>query len=229
MDWIWYQVIAVIALVVSGVTAWDVRKLDIQLHLGNLVPTKKWKKAVSGPKYLPVHKPDRVPGGAGPDDRRFYRDFALVADYLNEIYKEGSWSFENTGRLKMANHGSENGTEREILIRFNQQKTGTIRLSCSHYRREHPRDIRANLILVNGRVFGGREVFQLAQSVGDIVTEEADILQASNINIMRAMIDTMWQVGEEAPGNPELNVTFTGKAEWFLKHWAPKSVPPPQG
>jgi len=224
MDWNWYQTLAGIAFVLAAIAVWEVLKLRKHLHMEDLTPTRKWTKAINGPRYVPKHKPDQVPEHADEDDWRFYRDFSHVADYLNELYKSEPWSFENTGRLDIAGYGSEYGTEREILIRFNQQKTGTITLSCIHYRRDDPFDIRAKLDLINGRIFNGYDVFHLAQSIGSIVTDEGKF-QEYTANIRTAMIDAMWQVGEGAHGNPAMEITFRGKAEWYLKKWLPRNAP----
>jgi hypothetical protein len=48
--------------------------------------------------------------------------------------------------------------------------------------------------------------------------------QEEKFNILAAMVDSVWQVGEEAIGNPELKISFTGKAQWFLEYMARKAA-----
>ena len=223
MDWNWYQTVAVIALIFSAGTAWELAKLRKHLHMEDLTPTRKWKKAISGPRYLPKHKPDQVSEYADEDDRRFYRDFAPVADYLNHVYEDSPWSFENSGRLETRVFEA---SEREIEIRYNQQKTGWIKLSSIHYGDEHFGDINAEFSLINGRTFGGNEVFGLAQTIGRIVTDTPDERRKNKTNTMAAMINVMWQVGEESIGNPEIELSFEGKAEWYLTVYLPKHAQP---
>lgn len=236
MDWDWYQTISVIALILSAGTAWELAKLRKHLHTEDFTRTRKWKRAISGPRYVPKHKPDKVSEYAKEHERRFYRDFAPVADLLNKWHEETPWSFENTGRLKT--EPSEFGAEREIEIRYNQQKTGVIELSCSRYGgvsghgvlddilREQVGKVRAHLDLVNGRCFEGFDVLGLASSLADIVADTPEAKQDANSAMMVRMINAMWQVGEEAFGNPSLEFWVDGNAEWYLKEWLPKNAPP---
>ncbi|HUQ35199.1 MAG TPA: hypothetical protein VM144_02360 [Aestuariivirga sp.] len=225
MDWNWYETAAVVALIISIATAWEVARLRKHMHLEDLLPTRKWTKAITGPRYVPKHQPDQVSEYADEDDRRFYRDFAPVADYLNLVYGDSPWSFENTGRLE--SKGFETDAEREIEIRYNQQKTGTIKLSCGQYGNERFGDIRADLNLLNGRTFGGYEVLGLAQTIGQIVTSTPDERRENKTNTALAMINSMWQVGEETTGNPEVELSFEGKASWYLSEYLPRHVSSP--
>lgn len=228
MDWNWSNVFlaGMGAVVFFGVLR-EIEKLKKHLHTEDLTPTRKWKKAISGPRYVPKHKPDQVSEYADEDDRRFYRDFAPVADYLNHVYEDSPWSFENTGRLE--SKGFETNAEREIEIRYNQQKTGWIKLSSIDYGHERFGDISAELSLINGRTFGGYEVYRLAQTIGRIVTDTPDERRENKTNTMAAMINVMWQVGEEAIGNPEIELSFEGKAEWYLTVYLPKHAQPQTG
>lgn len=221
MDWAgnWYQMVAVYTFILSAGVAWEVLRLKKHLHMEGLMPTKKWKKAVRGPKYVPNHKPIQMSEYGDEDDLRFYRDFSRVADYLNELYNDEPWSFENTGRGDIANYGSENGTEFEIQIRYNQQITGEIRMSCIHYLADRPHNIRVELNLTNSRIFNSYRVFGLAKSVSEVVSDE-ERFQETEIKILAAMNECVWQIGEEANGNPDLEISFRGRAEWFLKHHA---------
>lgn len=225
MNWDWDNVfLASMAAVVFFGVLREIEKLKKHVHIEDLTPTKKWKKAISGPRYIPRHKPDQVSEYADEHERRFYRDFAPVADYLNRVYEDRPWSFENTGRLE--SKGFDTNAEREIEIRYNQQKTGTIKLSCIEYGHERFGDIRADLSLLNGRTFGAYEVLGLAQTIGQIVTDTPDERSKSQTNVMFAMINAMWQVGDEAIGNPEVELSFEGKADWYLREWLPKHALP---
>jgi hypothetical protein len=210
-------------------------KLRKHLHLEDMTPTSKWRRAIKGPRYVPKHKPDQVPQYAEDNERRFFRDFSYVADLLNRWHEHTPWSFENTGRLETG-IGSENGTEREVEIRYNQQRTGTIKLSCINYGGATAIDafessllkrealIRAELSLINGRFFDGFEVLGLATSLTNIINDEPDgKLEAQNM-MVHSMINAMWQKGEEVIGNPEVEFVVSGRASWYLKEWLPQVV-----
>lgn len=224
MDWISYQSLAGVAVVLSAGALWGVMELRKHLHMEELIPTRKWKKAINGSRHTPVHQPDQVPEHADDDARRFYRDFAPVADLLNLWNKESPWSFENTGKLE--SQYRESGAERKIEIRYNQQRTGTIRMSCSRYGHKSFGEICFHLDLQNGRFFEGSDVFGLASSLASIVGDTPEGIRETKTNMMLAMINAMWQVGEKAFGNPSLEFEARGKAEWYLNEWLPKHSTP---
>ena len=144
---------------------------------------------------------------------------------MNSIYGSTPWSFENTGTLEIG-FGSEFGASREIVLRYNQQITGFIKLASIDYGREDY-DLSVHFDLLNGRTFGGLEVFRLARSLAEVVYDSNDEMQNTdnNINILLMMTDAMWQVGEEVHGNPEVKFVFKGKAGWYLRSaWVPSNV-----
>jgi hypothetical protein len=224
VDWDWYKTIAVLAFTISAATAWEVARLRKHVHIEDWTPTRKWNKAISGPKHVPSHKQDQVSEAADEDACRFYRDFSHVADLLNLWHEDSPWSFENTGKLE--NQYGELGAEREIEIRYNQQKTGTIKLTCIHYGHESFGEIRAQLDLISGRFFEGFDVVGLATSLASIVDGTEEAIREAKTGMMMAMINAMWEVGEEAFGNPSLEFVTQGKAEWYLNDWLPKNAPP---
>ncbi len=224
MEWGWHQWLAFTAFILAAGAAWEVSKLKKHLHMEDLTPTKKWKKAISGPKHIPKHKPDEGFEHGNADENRFYQDFSRVADYLNLVYEDTPWSFENTGRLETG-FGSEFGASREIVVRHNQQLTGFIKLTCIDYGDESFNDVSVRFDLLNGRIFDGLEVFGMAKTLGEIVQNSSEKRAAEiDTNILILMIDAMWKLGEEAHGNPEIKFTFSGKAEWYLKSaWVPSN------
>ncbi len=196
----------------------NVEKLKSHLGFSELQPNRKWKKAISAPKLKPKHVSDIVDvQNASASDRLFYRDFAPVADVLNQWLKDESWSFQNTGRLEISGFGSERGVEREIQIFYNQQPTGTIKLSCIDYGNPHySNKIYVELNLVNSRTFSGNEVYHLANSCAELVCDSQEQLQLARTTITSQMVNVAWQVGKQAFGNPELVFQFSGNASWFL-------------
>ncbi|HUQ36939.1 MAG TPA: hypothetical protein VM144_11245 [Aestuariivirga sp.] len=212
----WFQTAAVVALGLSAITGWTVAQ---HLNIDHLAPRRSWQKRVRGLRHKPKHKPDQVPIHADVDDRRFYTDLYPVADYLNQVYGDSPWSFENNGRLNCK--GFDSNAEREIEVWYNQQKTGKIKLSCISYGHERYGGITAQLHLTNGRLFAGNEVVGLAQTVGQIVTGTPEEDRAIKASILTAMVDAMWQQGDEANVNPELELSFEGKAGWYLREYLP--------
>jgi hypothetical protein len=229
MDWNWYQSAAVMALISSIGTIWELVKVRKHLHMNDLTPTRKWKKAISGSRYIPKHKPDKFSGYETEYERRFFSDFIEVADLLNFWYQDSPWSFENNGSLD-SGLGSKSGAEREIEIQYNQQKTGVIKLSCINYEMAYSsnnRDpssaykIRGHLELINARHFEGYEVFHLATSLANIIDGEPETSQKIKSEMMMAMIHTSWQIGEEVFGNPPIEFSVSGTAQWYLNEWLP--------
>ena len=181
-----------------------------------MTPTRKWKKRFNGPKLIPKHKPDEVSEYASESDSRFYRDFAPVADYLNNIYLDEPWTFQNNGELETS-FGFSDGVERNIDIWYNQQFTGEIKVSCIDYGHErYSQPIRVDLNLINARIYEGFEVMGLAMTIAQVVIGTAEERQEAKASIQNAMIAAMWQIGPDVFGNPEIEFSATGKAEWFL-------------
>ncbi len=234
MDWNWYHLAANLALALSVSSIWGLIKVWKHLRMEDLIPTRKWKKAINGPRYLPKHKPDKLSGNEEGYEIQFFKDFSKVADLLNTWYADSPWSFENNGWLD-SGYGSESGAAREIEIRYNQQKTGVIKLSCINYEKGYSpanRDlssaykINGHLELINARHFEGYEVFHLATSLGNILDGEPGSSQKVKSEMMMAMIHTSWQIGEEVFGNPPLEISISGNAQWYLKEWLPTHASP---
>lgn len=208
-DWKW-----LIVFFVAGTLIWEIEKLKKYIHIDDLTPKRKWKKRFDGPKVLPKHKPDEVSEYASEADRRFYRDFAPVADYLNNTYEDGPWGFQNNGKLETSLGSS---VEREIEIWYNQNITGWIKVSCIDYGHErYSQSIRVELNLINARIYEGFEVMGLAMTIAQVVIGTAEESQEAKASIQNAMIAAMWQIGPDVFGNPEIEFSATGKAEWFL-------------
>lgn len=218
VDWNWYQWLSILTFVLLVATIFNIEKMKRHIGFAELQPSRKWKKAITAPKSKPKHVSDIVDMQyASASDQLFYRDFASVADVLNQWFKDEPWSFQNTGRLEISGHGSENGVEREIRVFYNQQPTGTIELSCINYGNALYSDkIYIELNLVNSRTFAGNEVYHLALSCAEIVSDSQEQLQLARTGITSQMINVTWQVGKEAFGNPEIEFQFSGNARWFL-------------
>jgi hypothetical protein len=233
MVWNWFETAAVMALMFSVGSIWELMRVRKHIHLDDLTPTRKWKKAIKGPKYIPKHKSDKLSGNERGYEIQFFKDFSKVADLLNTWHTDSPWSFENNGKLD-SGYGSESGAEREIDIRFNQQKTGWIRISCWQYGglsgegafdeiwSDRVGKIDAKLVLVNGRCFDGFEVLGLASALADIISDQPEVREEVTKNMMRVMINSMWQIGEDIDVDPTIEISVRGQALWYLKEWLPK-------
>ena len=61
MDWDWNKVfLAGMGAVAFFGVWWEIEKIKKHLHMEDLTPTRNGKKAISGPRYVPKHKPDQV-------------------------------------------------------------------------------------------------------------------------------------------------------------------------
>ena len=218
LDWNWYQWLSIFTFGLLIATILSIEKLKSQIGFSELQPSRKWKKAINAPKLKPKHVGDIVDvRNASASDLLFYQDFASVADILNQWLKDEPWSFQNTGRLEISGFGSKNGVEREIQVFYNQQPTVIIKLSCIDYGNAHySNKIYIELNLVNSRKFSGDEVYHLASSCAEIVSDSQEQLHLARTTITSQMVNVAWQVGREAFGNPELEVQFSGSARWFL-------------
>lgn len=218
VDLNWYQWLSILTFLLLVTTNFNLEKLKRHIGYAELQPSRKWKKATTAPKLKQKHVSDTVDMKyASTSDHLFYRDFASVADVLNQWFKDEPWSFQNTGRLEISGHGSEKGVEREIRIFYNQQPTGTIDVSCIDYGNANYSDkIYIELNLVNSRTFRGDEVCHLASNCAEIVLDTQEQLQLARIGITSQMVNVAWQVGPEAFGNPEIEFQFSGNASWFL-------------
>jgi hypothetical protein len=205
----WYQSLSVIALTLSVGLLWEVQKIRKHIHLDDMTPTRKWKKRIEGKRYVPKHIPDQVPSGAGKRDIAFYRDTVGITKYLNAIYSETPWAFQDAGKLD-GGLGSEKGAERTIEVWHNQIKTAWICLSSIDYGDRESSYVSAELDLINGRIFDGHEIHGLAHTVASLVCTTTDERQAAETSIHRTMIDAMWQVGGKF-GNPSTEFLFRGR------------------
>lgn len=205
----WYQSFSVSALFLSAVLLWQVQKIRKHIHLDDTTPTRKWKKRIEGKRYVPKYIPDQVPSRADKRDIAFYRDTADITKYLNAIYSETPWAFQDTGKLD-GGLGSEKGAEREIEVWHNQVKTAWISLSSRGYGQGELSHVFVYLDLINGRIFDGHEIHGLAQTVASLVCNTTDELRAAETSIHRTMIDAIWQIGG-AFGNPSIEFRFMGR------------------
>lgn len=215
----WYHSFSIAALIMSVGLIWEVWKIRKHLHLEDLTPTRKWKKAFRGPRHVPKHRPDQAPESAEKPDFLFYKDSAKAAQYLNTLYADSPWAFQDTGELH-GGWGSEKGAEREIEVWYNQVKTGRISISARRYGQQSVLGVNTSFELINGRVYEGTDVIGLAMSIaGIVITTSEEKLEARD-HVHATMIDTMWQLGAESLGNSPINFDFWGQPEKrILGHW----------
>jgi hypothetical protein len=222
VTWDWQEILVALAIALAAGALWEISKLKEFVHIAEFSETRKWRKSVIGPRHVPRHKPDQVPQNSTNDDRLFFQEFEKVSDRLNRIYEDEPWSFENTGRLKAT--GFDEFAEREILVRYNNQNTGSIKVRAISYREAGlEQQFKFELELINARWFSADQVFGLAYSVGTLVAGTADEVKGVEQVVSQAMIRTMWQVGDLAIGNPSLEVEFSGSASKFLE-WSRKQI-----
>lgn len=216
MDGGWQNWIGTIVAMAAVYAAVEVMRLKKHIRIDDYTPTRKWKKAVSGPRYVPKHLPDEVPEHASEADWQFYQDFARVADFLNSLHKEEPWSFQDTGRLG-GGYGEE--AERNIEIRYNQQLTGWVGLTSVSYGEDSVLgNVQLRLHLMNARVFRAEDIFGMAQSLAQVVCDTPQEILDSKQQAVQQMVKAMWQVGEEAEANPELWLFFSGTGKWYFSH-----------
>ena len=219
---VWFQALAIVSFALALGLAWELLGIRKHLNLADWTPTRSWKKRFGGKRHTPRHSPDQVSDRADEHDRRFYRDTSRIADWLNDLYADTPWAFENTGRLEAA-LGSETGSEREIVGWYNGVQTCWIKLSTTSYEPRHHQPVRVDFELINGRMYGGREVLGLAQSVAGLVCATPEELCEARDQIHSAMIDAMWQLGGEF-GNPQLEIHFSGALQDHVINWRSERV-----
>lgn len=182
---------------------WVIRK---HLNLDDWTPTRKWKKQFDGSRRVPKHQPDRIPQNANANERNFFRDTSMIVHWLNDAYTDTPWSFESTGELLMS-YETDNGAEREIVLWYNEVKTGWISFSSWGVKNS---SVHVKLSLINARIYPGIEVFGIATSLAQLVSETPAALHEARDQIQTVMIDSMWQKNRDF-GNPELKFRFTGQ------------------
>ncbi len=179
------------------------------------------REASYADRRTPQHKRDEIPQNASDDDRKFYKDFAATADYLNMLYEETDFSFENTGKLEPS--GYTDDAEREIKIWHGQLPSGSITIGCRHHGSPELAvgRVKFKLSLVNARFMSGNEVFSLATEVSRMVAvDEEDQKQVwLQIGILHRMVDAMWRTGEESTTTLDVDFVFVGRPpDWFFEH-----------
>jgi hypothetical protein len=212
----WIDRLSIFLAVVVFFLAVMIFEIRRHLNLDDWTPSRKWKKRFAGSRRQPNCQPDEVPSLADERDTLFFQRTSKMADWLNSLYSETPWSFENTGRLE-ASLGSENGAERLIQVWYNQQRTGRIYMSTFHRPRKGP-TINVKLDLANSRMFDGSDVAQLGMSLAYLVCDTREEVQNAHDQIQSSMINAMWQVNREF-GNPELVFSFNGQLTDLLAHY----------
>ncbi len=210
----WSLRIAVFALILAIFATWRAEELARFFHVADNKPNKFWKKKISAKKHFVSHRPDDKTVLAHADDRdlQFLADFWGFADYLNEVYLNTPWSFENSGRVE-SGLGTEHGASRTIEVRYNEQQAGTIETSSFGYGN---RPVRVEINLVNARHFQSHDVLGLAGTVSELICN-ADNLPIMRQQIYEAMLNCMWEVGPQVIGNPEFEFAVYGNAEaWII-------------
>lgn len=193
---------------------WEVTSIRKHLHLQDLTPSSSWRRRFNSHKHRPRHVPDTLPRDVGERNRRFFEDTKYVVNWLNEIFAETPWSFEND----KASGVSSDRAVREIVGWYNEVKTCRIALSSEHYEADGDRRADVAFNLLNCRAYDGMTVINLAQAAAALVCHtEAALTEAQDL-IQSKMIDVMWQVGGDI-GNPPLEMEFSGQLWKHVINW----------
>ena len=200
--------LALAALILAASSLWLSMKIWRHFDLENQMSTRKWRKAINGQKFSVQHKSDLHPQGTTQAQAAFFNDTALLAKYLNLQLAYTPWAFEESERLSIDHYGAE----REIYVRYNMQRTGSIAMEADGYESEHPYSagqIRCRFSLINARFFEFSEVFQIAVGLAGLVCDEEKI-ETEKISIALTALQTGWRIGKEAFGNPTFEYSVRG-------------------
>lgn len=197
---------------------WEVASIRRHLHLQDLTPSSNWKRRFNGHKHRPQHFPDKLPRTVDEHNRRFFEDTRFVVHWLNEIFAETPWSFENDEAIGV----SSTRAVREIVGWYNEVKTCRIALASAHYDTDSDRRADVEFSLLNCRAYDGMMVINLAQAAAALVCHtEAELTEAQD-QIQSKMIDAMWQVGGDV-GNLPLEMEFSGQLWEHVINWRRRS------
>ena len=205
-----------ISLFLSITAVYGLFNLRNQIEHQNV--SRKWKKKIQGDRYVIKNLPEKNPDKLNEADLDEIRKFQTVADWLNRVYENDDWRFQDTGLLK-SHHMNGNRACREIQIYFNQQLAGVINIICPDRNlKGRFDDIDISFNLFNARLFNGSEVYGMAMSVSQIV-DPPDLTQDQYEKIKNYVISRMlfvvWQVRELESGPQNLNLMFSGPATWY--------------
>jgi hypothetical protein len=203
--------LAFFAVVVAVVALWDIERLKLHFHVKDQTSTKKWEKAANGPRYQVLTHKDVYPVGSGPSEAAFFAATSNFAQSLNELYLDGSWSFEDEGKL---DKDGSNEASRRILIRHGQQKTGTITIHAINFGSDNSYIgglATAKLEIINARFWPFYEVYGIAVTVAQMIVDVEKYDEAKYHAAVAAM-DCMWMIGSKSFGNPDFEFSVTGKA-----------------
>lgn len=208
----WTYAIAVAALALAATNALGLRA--VKRFVGFEEATRKWKKAIKGPRYKPKRLQEKDPEELREYDLANIREFEGVDDWLNGVYGDNAWSFQDTGVLKQEDlHG---GAYRTIEVRYNQQITGWIKVIRPRWNLSGGEPVIVELDLINARQFQGSDVYGLAYTLSEIVHPAEKDTMSSREKILTEMVRVIWRVGEEAIVNPDFEVSFEGTGEWWM-------------
>jgi hypothetical protein len=188
------------------------RASQLSRHIGYEEASRRWKKKIRGKRFAPKALPEKFDVVLADDDLANIREFAGAADWLNEIYSDNCWGFQDTGVLKL--YDLSGGSYREIDIYYNQQKMGFIKIICANIP-GYEGEVQISVDIMNARQFDGKLIYDLAKSISQIVHPRPENIQPLDSMIASKMLQLTWQVGEEANSNPNLALTFVGKGSWF--------------
>lgn len=209
-----YLFLAIASLAMVLWLMWEVASIRKHLHLQDLTPSSNWKRRFNSHKHRPQHFPDKLPRNVDEHNRRFFEDTRFVVDWLNEIFAETPWSFENAEVIDV----SSARAVREIVGWYNEVKTCRIALASAHYDADDDRRADVEFRLLNCRAYDGMTVINLAQAAAALVCHTEVELTEAQDQIQSKMIDAMWQVGGEA-GNLPLEMEFSGQLWEHVINW----------
>ena len=200
--------LALASFIIAASSLWLSIKIWRHLDLDSQMSTKKWRKAINGPKFSVQLKSDLHPRGTTQSQAAFFNDSASVAKHLNLRLADTRWAFEESGKLSIDHYGAE----REIYVRYNMQRTGSVSMEADGYESKNQYNegqIRCRFSLINARFFEFSEVFQIAVGLAGLICDE-DKLESEKISIALTALQTVWPIGKEAFGNPPFEYSIRG-------------------
>ena len=177
--------------------------------------TKRFKRLEnlnSVTRYKPILLPEKISNEVPEEYLNNIRYYSRAAAYLN-FCTEPCWGFQDTCIIEEI-LPFRNGASRKIDIYYQGELTGKIELLCLQQHRAITQ-IQVQIGLQNARHISFHDVEGLAYSVASIAKSQNATENEIADKISRAMLRTVWQVGEgtTAASNSCLFLTFKGSGD----------------
>ncbi len=202
--------LAIFAVVGAAVAIWEIDRLKSHLHIKDQISTRKWQRAAKGSRFQVLARNDIYPVGTNLSQAAFFGATSIIPARLNEIYSDGSWSFEDESKLHLEEIG---GASRSIVIRHGQQKTGLISINTINFGSDivgMKGKVYAKLEIINARFWPFYDVYGIAISVAQMICDVEKYDEAQR-HAAVAALECMWMIGKESFGNPVFEFTVSGR------------------